>query len=498
MSKKIWLIGCALAAMAATTPAQAQEPPRPIDTSVFGAPGAACAELRYTNFARVPDAMTQITKAEPVASPSGDYCEVEGYVWRQTRFRLRFPLKDWNQKLVVQGGGGQSGDLPNDPGAKRDRSAPLRKGFAVANHNGGHFSTITDGKWAYFNDGLVIDFAFRSPQAVTLASKAILESFYGRRPRRAYYDGCSNGGREAMMMAQRFPKEFDGIIAGAPSIDVRSLFVNLSFAANLLRDQSRNGFDKYAAQTLHGAAIAQCDKLDGKLDKLIGDPRICKVDLKPIMCTGDATTSCLTPHQADIARQMYEGPRNSRGEPFVAFSAYPGSELSWVSFTTPRWTIDYANDVLRYSAFYPAMGPEWEPDPSKLEEYADRMGVTEGLSSALNPDLRRFKANGGKLLSYYGWTDFIGGADSIMDYYSAAERVIGSERDTQDFFRLFMMPGMDHCGGGEGAFVYDYLGTLDNWVETGKAPASMTGFRPGPDGKPAFNYTVFPFRVPRK
>ncbi|HJS12956.1 tannase/feruloyl esterase family alpha/beta hydrolase [Sphingopyxis sp.] len=479
--------------------AVAQEPPRPVDTSAFGKIGAACAELRYADFSTIEDAMTQVTSARPVAGADGtpDYCEVEGYIWRATRFRLRFPLENWNRKMVVQGGGGQTGDLPNDPQARSGRAAPLRKGYAVVNQNGGHFSTLTDTKWSYFNEPAMIDFGMRTPYVVSVASKAILAHVFGEKPRRAYFEGCSNGGREAMMMAQRFPWEFDGVIAGAPSIDVRGLTINLFHGAALLRDQSRAGFDLAAAQTLHKGAIGQCDKLDGKLDGLIGDPRVCKVDFRPLMCKGEASTSCLTERQADIARQMYAGPRNAAGQPFTARSAYPGSELSWISFITPRWTIDYGNELMR-AALYPPPPPGWIPDPARLEDYAKRMGVIEGLTAPTNPDLTQFNAAGGKMIAYYGWTDAFGGADAIMNYYEAAERVGGGEEATQDYFRLFMMPGMDHCGGGEGAFVYDYLGELDKWVESGKAPASLTGFHPGPEGKPQFSATVVPYRSKRQ
>ncbi|SEJ72299.1 feruloyl esterase [Sphingobium sp. AP50] len=478
------------------TPAAAQEPPRPLDTTAFGKPGADCAELRYTDFSRTDDAITQITLARPIAAEKGvpAVCEVEGYVWRQTRFRLRFPLQNWNGKIYVQGTGGQAGGLPNDTSSTGRGAEPLRRGFASVSHNGGHYSTITDAQWSYNDGDAQIDSGFRGPHAVTMASKAIVKHFFGRPAEHTYYDGCSNGGREAMMMAQRFPYDFDGIIAGAPSIAVRDIFVNMYWIAELMRDQSRAGFDMAAAKTLHSSVIAQCDKLDGKIDKIMERPRECKVDFTPIICKQGPTENCLTPHQVDIARKIYEGPRDKDGKQIAPSSAFPGSEISWVSFITPRWTIDYANDFFRYSAFSPAPGPNWKPDPSKLAEYAKRMGVIEGTSAALNPDLRQFKANGGKLISYYGWNDAFGGSRSVIDYYEAAERVSGGLKNTQEFFRLFMVPGMDHCGGGEGASVFDWLTALDTWVVDGKAPDSMTGFHPGPEGKPEFTRTVLTYK----
>jgi feruloyl esterase len=497
--KSTWLRGAALAVLAVlATPGvgSAQEPPRPIDTSAYGQAGADCAELRYGDFSTVEDAITQITDARPFPGVNGGpaFCQVEGYIWRATRFRLRYPLSGWNGKLVVQGTGGQAGGLPNDvPSA--GRSAPLLKqGFATVTHDGGHFSTITDTKWGYNNEEAQIDFAFRAPHTVTLASKAILERVLGRRPARSYYVGCSNGGREAMAMAQRFPWDFDGVIAGAPSIATTDLILNLYWASELLRDQSRSGFDMTAAKTLHAGVMAQCDKLDGKIDGVLDDPRQCKVDLKPLLCKDGPAEACLTEHQADIARKMYAGPQTPEGKVVAASSAYPGSEISWINFITPRWSITYGEDLLRYSAFSPPAGPGWKPDISKIGDYAKRMGVGESLAGAQNPDLRRFKANGGKMIAYYGWTDAFGGARAITDYYETAERTMGGEDKTKDFFRLFMVPGMDHCGGGAGASVFDWVAALDSWVETGKAPDSVSGFHPGPEGKPEFTRDVAAYR----
>lgn len=469
--------------LAASAFASAQEPPRPIDTSAFGEPGARCAELRYADFADTPEALTQITDARPIEGANGvpSYCQVEGYVWRATRFRLRFPLQDWNGKMVVMGTGGQAGGLPVNMAQGQEQ---LRLGYAVANHDGGHFSTITDTKWSYFDDSAALDFSFRSPYLATVASKAALARFHERDPARTYYLGCSNGGREAMMMAQVYPHAFDGIVAGAPSIAAADLFLNMFWVAELVRDQSRDGFDMAAARTLHGAALEQCDALDGRRDGVIDEPRRCRVDFSPIRCKGRAGEQCLTDRQIDIARKIYEGPRTPEGRQIAPSSAFPGSEIAWVEFITPRWTIGYAHDVFRYQAFTPAPGPKFVPRIEDIAEYAERMGAYDRIASATNPDLGRFQARGGKLIAYYGWSDAFGGARSIMDYYDKAERVAGGEARAGEFFRLFMVPGMDHCGGGSGPSVFDWLAVLDGWVERGQAPETVTGYHLGPDRKP--------------
>ncbi|MFI8683380.1 tannase/feruloyl esterase family alpha/beta hydrolase [Brevundimonas diminuta] len=485
-------VGAFLAAPAAV---MAQEPPRPIDTSAFGEAGARCAELRYGDFSKTPGAIAQISDARPFAGENGapSYCQVEGYAWRSTRFRIRFPLADWNGKMVVQGTGGMAGALPNDVPSAASSAAQLRQGYATVNHDGGHFSTITDAKWAYHDDSAAVDGGFRAPYMATVASKAVLADFYGRRPVRSYYVGCSNGGREAMMMAQHYPFEFDGIVAGAPSIAPTDLFLGMFWAAEMLRDQTRAGFDMIAARTLNAAALDQCDELDGRKDRVIDDPRKCQVDLERVRCKGRAAETCLTDRQVDIARKMYEGPRSSDGRQIAPSSAFPGSEISWVSFVTPRWAIGYAHEIFKYQAFYPAPGASFTPRLEDIDAYSRQMGSFEAIAGATNPDLTRFKAAGGKLISYYGWADAFGGAQNIMDYYDRAERVAGGEAATRDFYRNFMIPGMDHCGGGVGPSVFDFVTILDNWVEKNEAPEAITGFAVV-DGKPGERRTIEAYR----
>ena len=302
-----------------------------------------------------------------------------------------------------------------------------------------------------------------------------------------------------MMMAQRYPWDFDGIIAAAPSMAYGNEVLGNFWLGEQLRDQSRAGLDFIALQTLHKAVLAQCDKLDGKVDGILDDPRQCRVDFRPVRCKGVANDECLTDRQVAIAQRIYEGPRRADGSPIASSTVMPGAELALMrvgsTFASidgkPFWYVrEYAASMLRNLAFDPSPGPGWQPDPSKLEDYAKRMSLMNSLFSAMDPDLTGFKNRGGKLLMYMGWNDPIGGVRTPIEYYEKAERVLGGRKNARNVVRLFMIPGMDHCAGGDGASNFDWLGELDKWVETGKGPDSVTGYHSNPDGSPKFYRTI--------
>ena len=458
----------------------------------LGEPGERCAKLLTTDFSLTEDAPAEIIAATPVkgSGATPNVCSVEGVVWPNVRFRVEFPLTGWNSKMVVVGTGGQAGSITTSADyEKYMNSRPLLpQGYAFVGHDSGHSDAGT--KWGWHNPSAEIDYGFRGGHVAGVIGKEILRAFYGRRPTRAYYHSCSNGGREALMMAQRYPWDYDGIIAGSPSLAYSSLFVRFYAFVELMKDRSRNGLDGSAARVLHQAVLEQCDALDGKKDGILEDPRRCKVDFDRVLCRHGAAEDCLTPHQVDIARQIYEGTRRPDGAQIAPSSAMPGSELTWEAWGTST----YPAEVFRYLAFDPAPGPGWTPDPAKLGDYARRMGLMDSLFSANNPDLRQFKANGGKLISYYGWNDAMGGVRENLDYYETAARVMGGPEKTLDFYRLFMIPGMNHCVGGDGVSAFDYIGALDRWVEQGKAPEVITGYHPGSDGTPEFTRDVAYYR----
>ena len=473
-------------------------------------PEAACAALPLLDFASVPDAATRVTAARfvPASARQVAHCEVQAYVAPNVGFELRLPARDWNGKFAQVGCGGFCGGI--FPTAC---DAVLGRGYACVATDMGHKSTALDAQWAYDNLQAEVDFAYRATHVVTLAGKAITESYFGEQPRRAYFVGCSTGGRQGMVEAQRFPWDYDGIVSGAPVIDETG--DGMALLWNVVSMHDKTGKPLLSAgdlERVHAAAVAHCDLDDGVKDGLIGDPRRCRFDPADMVCaTGDGG-GCLSPAQAEAVRKVYAGPADSQGRPLYTGGALPGSELNWIGNYVARdggrSTYErFMTDLFRYLAFMPDPGPSWTIDQFDWDRDYRRLDLMESLYSGSNPDLRRFKARGGKLLVYQGWADQSVLPLNVIDYYETAEKTMGGRAATQEFFRLFMIPGMNHCVGGEGAHAVDYLSYLEAWVERGEAPDTMLAGHPKPDvpqrpqygapalapGQAAFTRPLYPY-----
>jgi hypothetical protein len=439
-----------------------------------------CGTLASIDLSNVMDAPTRLITVEQTgaAAEVPSYCHVTGYVASNIGVEIGLPAT-WNGKLIEIGCAGFCG------GTKflLNCGPALSKGYACVASDMGHRSTDGDALWAYNNPQAGIDHGYRAGHVAALAAKAIVIGYYGLRPRHSYFMGCSTGGRQAMMEAQRFPWDFDGIIAGAPSLSVTGVHMNLLWANRALIGPGGEPILKQAdLDLLHKAVVTKCDSNDGIKDGLIGDPRACSFDPAELACKTESSNACLRPQQIDAVRKIYSGPINSKGEPIYFAGAFKGSERTWLDWFTggpashPGGIYNFVREEFRYSAFDPNAGPEWKPEDFDFDRDYQRFGVTEGLSSALDPDLRRFEAAGGKLLVYMGWND-VTGVGAVTDYYETAERTLGGRAATQSFFRLFAIPGMNHCTGGEGAFAVDYLSYLEAWVEKGRAPDELLSVR---------------------
>jgi Tannase and feruloyl esterase len=456
-----------------------------------------CEALASVDFSGVLDAPTQIilAKSVPTTGNVPAYCQIEGYVSPDVGIELRLPGPQWNGKFIEMGCGGSCGSAFG--AACND---PMRKGYACIVSDMGHKSTAMDDKWAYNNLQAKIDFGFRATHVVALAGKAITERYYGQTPARSYFMGCSTGGRQGLVEAQRFPRDFNGIVAGAPAIHWPAVNVGFLWQALTLTKNDRAPLLSPAdLKLVHTAAVASCDRDDGLADGVIGNPLSCRFDPTRLVCPAGVTAGCLSRPQVEALQRVYAGLTTSTGDRIVR-SLVPGaeSELRWVSQPVPLEGVALDpfrfQEVFRYEAFLPDPGPTWAVRDMDFARDYQRLGMMEAIDGGSDPDLREFKAAGGKLVLYHGWGDVLPPKNTI-DYYETTERTMGGRAATQDFFRLFMIPGMGHCGGGEGAWVIDYLSYLEAWVEQGRAPDMLAGAHVKENGADTSSFPLDPAQV---
>jgi hypothetical protein len=458
----IWLI--VIAGLWNALPGQAR-----VHASV-GGPVASCEALNDADFSQTADAPSQIAEAKAIAADTDipRYCRVSGYVAPSVGFILSLPDDNWNGKFIQLGCGGFCGSV-----SATTCGDFVRRGYACIVSDNGHKSAANGALWAYNNLQAEIDHGYRAAHVTALTGKAIVKYRYGRSPQKSYFMGNSTGGRQALIEAQRFPWDFDGIVAGVPSISVTGVHMNLLWGNRALTSKPGEPLiTQKELDVLHRAVIEKCDLNDGIKDDLIGDPRGCGFDPRDLQCRTAKTASCLTGEQIEAVRAIYGGPVTSTGESIYMPGALKGSEATWVSWfigKNARATYDFVREEFRYSAFQPNPGPSWKPEDFDFDRDYKRFGMAESISSAANPDLRQFKAAGGKLLMWAGWSDAAGMPLHTVDYYETVERLFGGRAPTQDFFRLFMLPGVEH-GLGAGAFAVDWLSYLEAWVENGQTP----------------------------
>ena len=372
------------------------------------------------------------------------------------RIEVWMPATGWNNKLLAVGNGGWAGSISYNAMA-----APLAAGYAVTSTDTGH--TGGSATFVVGHPEKVIDFAYRAVHEMTVAAKAITAEFYGGGPRLSYFQGCSTGGRQALTSAQRYPRDFDGIIAGATAANASRLHATQIWVAQQAhRDEaSLIPQNKYAA--LHDAVLQACDALDGVKDRVIENPRQCKFDPAVLLCKAEDLPACLTAAQVETARRVYKGPGLFPGLEY-------GSEGGWNG--TLANPVGIAYDQYRYFVFN---NPEWDYRTFNIERdvplFDKAIGMTMNSSDA---NLRPFFDHGGKLLMYHGWADPGIPAGNSVEYYTEVVKRAGADIKPSDFVRLFMLPGVGHCGGGDGPSTFDALGALDRWRDRGTPPDSIT------------------------
>ena len=480
----------AMLGVGATTGLKAQEIAPPVQSFSIAqlktvAPVMGCEQLKSIDLSSQVGAATHITAAvEKKDARPAPYCDVQGYVEPSIRFEVRLPLATWTQRYLQTGCGGLCG-MVSIRGDREEGCAPATNGeLVMATTDMGHAGGMADdGSWGSRDYQLRIDFAYRSVHLTAVAAKALIAHYYGQAPQYSYFAGCSDGGREALMEAQRFPQDFNGITAGAAAMNFST---QNSFYHGWNVDANKDEKGQWILTgdqlpILHKLALDECDALDGLKDGLISNPTLCHVDPAKVECkAGEDATTCLTHEQVRVAREIYAGAHDSKGKKLVLSGPMPGSELAWKGVLIPP-TAD-AKFVLSMGASESALKHLlYEQDPPASFTDRDLQFTEESfkattqlhkLFDATDPDLAPFAAHGGKLILWHGWADQHISPLNTVAYYTAIKKLLGDEK-TDSFTRLFLFPGGYHCGDGEGPFDYPLLAAIMAWGEGGQSPDVM-------------------------
>jgi feruloyl esterase len=467
--------------------------------------GSACADLASL---RIDDANFLSASVVPAAAGLPEHCRILGLVRPAINFELRLPTHAWNGKFYVAGCGGFCGRLDSDlPGFTNAMNHGLRRGYAAATMDSGHWGAHrADGRWAWNNRLAENDWGWRGVTETARVAKALIAAFYARPQSKSYFAGCSTGGRMALMAAQRFPADFDGIIAGAPALDYSGL-VGTHGAwvtqANL-RPDGTEILDRSKVALIAAAVVSACDARDGRADGLIDDPRNCDWQPSSLACRSDPSAACLTAEEVGVLDKWYAGPRDAAGRQLYPGGIPRGSEPYWPLWLTgkpgdrmPGLVPLFAQDFLRYMAFADDPGETYRVQDFDFERDPPRLASMGMIYNADNPDLNAFANRGGKLIVYHGWADPIVTPWRTLKYVEDVQRRMGGSEKTDTFLRLFMLPGFDHCGMQTGSGAndagFDPLPALEAWVERGVAPDSIASARSGADGAVQWSRPVCPY-----
>ena len=410
--------------------------------------------------------------------------------------------ENWNGKYLQSGNGGFAGTVPYSSLAN-----DIKRGYAAAGTDDGHADPVnTDGSWALGHPQKIIDFGFRALKETTDKAKAIIRAFAGTGPQYSYFAGCSDGGREALMEGQRYPDDFDGIVVGDPANNQAGLLSQFIWDTQALLATPASYIPPAKLPAITNAALAACDATDGVQDGVINRPRQCHFNPDALLCTGEDNNSCLTAPQLAALKKIYYGPHNSAGQLInpgflPGAEAYAGGWSTWITGPGPAAgsitqaaQYQFGVNFFKYVVF---SDPNWDLSSFNFDTDVDKTLATpidglalEDVVSAVNPDLSAFRAHNGKMIQYHGTTDAAIPPGDSIEYYRSVLSFFGiydrenSTGTVSNFYRLFLVPGMQHCSGGPGANTFgqgaplansdhDVIKALEAWVEQGKAPAQI-------------------------
>ena len=446
------------------------------------ADGAKCVSLVSQTFDS--DVKIQSATIVPSSGNTPEYCDVRGTIWPETRFAVALPT-NWNNRFYMVGGGGFAGQL-----SIPQMNSGLQKGYATATSDTGHDSskealaTFAERRADNPNaDRKKLDYAYLSIHHTAVVAKAIIGAYYGSQPKYSYWVGCSTGGRQGLMEAQRYPADFDGYLIGAPVLKLSHEGIRGIWNAKAV-STGGGAVSLEKMPLLADAVYKKCDELDGVKDGLIADPKRCDFDPRRDLpkCSGNVEgKDCFTAAQMEGLWRVYDGVRNSKGQ-----LIYPGQPPGAEAVTGGRsgWAGGAAGDggialifgesTMRFLAFEPQRGRDWKWNQFNFDEDPPKMAAFSKLIDAIDPGLSKLRARQGKIIHYHGWADSLVNPQASVDYYESVMKKMG-ERQTKEFYRLYMIPGMFHCAGGVGCERVDWFTPLVSWVEQGMTPGTQIG-----------------------
>ena len=446
-----------------------------VPAGAFSGPPAAFSGTDLTPFYKsLPAFCRVVAEAKPTADS-----DIKLEVW--------LPAAGWNGKLQGIGNGGFAGLIDY-----YQIGAAMKKGYASTATDAGHTGSPIDASWAMGHPEKVTDFGHRGIHEMTRVAKAVTQNYYGSNPKHSYFAGCSDGGREALMEAQRYPTDYDGILAGAPANYWSALLSTAVIDTQALTVDPASFIPQSKLPTIAAAVLAACDELDGVRDGILNDPRQCHFDPASIQCKmGEESDKCLTAPQAVALKTIYDGIHDSTGHQiFPGFMRGaedgPGGWGLWITGPAP------ARSLMTYFGFGFYTYMVYEKTDWNYKTFVLEPGMktaedkTAAALNATDPDLKPFHNAGGKLILYHGWDDPAIPSVNSVNYYDRVVKTLGAA-NTNSFLRLYMLPGVQHCGGGPGPDTFGQVGdwlspddpqhnarvTLEQWVEKGTAPGSI-------------------------
>ena len=423
-----------------------------------GGPGGNAAFKATPAFCRVTATLT----------PSAD-SDIKIEVW--------MPVEKWNGKLAGIGNGVWAGNISYSALAE-----PLADGYATVATDTGHVGDGMSGAFAAGHPEKLIDFGYRAVHEMTVKAKILIEAYYGKKEQRSLWVSCSTGGRQGLMASYRYPNDFDGISSMAPANPMVGLMISTMWANYASSKEPERKLAMPQLMAANRAYIAQCDEKDGVKDGIVSDPESCNFDPRSIVCKDGATNDCLTAGQAEALRDIYGSVKNARTGEKVYAGFEPGSETQFMMLVTGNEPFPVSTSYFRDLVF---ADPKWD---FKTYDYDKDIEASRKYGSAVldvPPDGPvKFLEGGGKLLLSHGWGDGLIPARSTIDFYQSLTSNLKDEK-LKDSVQLFMMPGVGHCGGGDGPGVVNMLSEIDRWVETGKKPERIIATRPAAPAKPA-------------